>query len=247
MLRAVILDDEPRGSTLLDLKLKQLPDEITVVAVYNDPVEAITQIGEMKPDVLFLDVEMPGMSGFQFLERLPGFSFEVIFTTAYDTYTLEALRLSVVDYLLKPINEEELGHAIQRLKKRVAEKNLVPKKEKTKAISTSRLALSTSEGIYLLEKSNIIRIEAMSNYCTFFLTENKKVVVSKTLKEFESVLEDEPHFLRLNRSVIVNMDFVARYRRGNGGTIEMTDGMEIEVSPNKKDELLLHIYGNGQP
>ena len=123
MLKAAILDDEIRGSKLLSQKLDSFKDELQVVGIFNEPAKALHAISELKPDVLFLDVEMPGMNGFQFLERLGSFDFEVIFTTAYDSYTLDALRLSAVDYLLKPIDEEELKAAITRLRKRVAEKS----------------------------------------------------------------------------------------------------------------------------
>src|SRR5690606_20147551 len=198
MLKAAILDDELRGSKLLNYKLQDFQTDIQVVAVYNDPAVALSDIGKHRPDVLFLDVEMPGMNGFQFLERLSGFDFEVIFTTAYDSYTLEALRLSAVDYLLKPIVDEELALAITRLKKRLAEKTVVASKANRDFLS-KRLSLSTAEGVYFIEKANIIRIEAMSNYCTFYLAEGKKIVVSKTLKAFEEALSSDA-FLRINRS-----------------------------------------------
>lgn len=239
MLKAVILDDEPRGCKLLNHKLQYFKDDINLVATFHDPGVALTQINSHKPDVLFLDVEMPGMNGFQFLERVSNFSFEVIFTTAYDSYTLEALRLSAVDYLLKPIAEEELGQAIERLKSRVAQKSVA---KPIGEFANKRLSLSTAEGVYFIEKSHIVRIEAMSNYCTFYLVEGRKIVVSKTLKEFEIALAADA-FLRVNRSSMVNMHYINRYRKGNGGTLEMADGMEIEVSPQRKDELMVLLFG----
>ncbi|WP_100342866.1 LytR/AlgR family response regulator transcription factor [Mucilaginibacter auburnensis] len=230
MLKAVILDDEIRGSTLLARKLETFSDELQVIAIFNDPLKALTKIDELAPDVLFLDVEMPAFNGFQFLEKLGSFNFQVIFTTAYDTYTLEALRLSAVDYLVKPIDEDELHTAVFRLKKRLAAK-----------LSPNRLALATAEGMYFVQKADIIRVEAMSNYSTFYLQDKSKIVVSKTLKEYESVLADG-HFLRISRSVIVNLDHVCKYKKGNGGTLEMRDGSEIEVSPSRKADLL-HLIG----
>src|ERR1700761_5732335 len=122
MLRAGILDDEQRGSTLLAQKLERFEKDVRLEAIFNQPEEALQNIKALKLDVLFLDVEMPGMNGFQFLEKLGEFDFEVIFTTAYDAYTLDALRLSVVDYLLKPVDEDELETAISRLKARINEK-----------------------------------------------------------------------------------------------------------------------------
>jgi two-component system LytT family response regulator len=240
MLKAVILDDEERGSSLLTRKLESFEDELEVAAVFNDPYKALSKIVDIKPDVLFLDVEMPGLNGFQFLEKLGSFNFQVVFTTAYDTYTLEALRLSAVDYLLKPIDEEELHTAIFRLKKRFSahDKNT---KDADKP-SRNRLALPTAEGVYLVDKANIVRVEAMSNYSTFYLNDHKKIVVSKTLKEYENVLTDS-FFLRINRSVIVNLDYIIKYRKGDGGTLEMSDGTELEVSASRKEALVDKLFG----
>jgi len=240
MLKAVILDDEIRGSKLLGHKLESFEDELQVIGVFNEPAKALAAITQLSPDVLFLDVEMPGMNGFQFLERLGTFNFEVIFTTAYDSYTLEALRLSAVDYLLKPIDEEELKTAIVRLRKRVIEKSNYRSSKKEK-VNSNRLALTTAEGVYIVDKTNIIRVEAMSNYSVFILADNKKIVVSKTLKEFEAILDDE-FFTRINRSVIINLSYVVKYRKGDGGTIELSDGTEIEVSIQKKEILLQKLF-----
>lgn len=240
MLKAAILDDEVRGSKLLAQKLEFFEGNLEVVGIFNNPVKALKAIGELEIDVLFLDVEMPELNGFQFLERMNTFKFEVIFTTAYDSYTLEALRLSAVDYLLKPVDNDELQTAIIRLQKRVGEKaqqKIIPSKK----INPNRLPLPTAEGVYIVDRSQIIRVEAMSNYSVFLLADNKKIVVSKTLKEYETLL-DEERFMRINRSVIINLDFVVKYRKGDGGTIELADGTELEVSPQKKDILLQRLF-----
>ncbi|MDR6783915.1 two-component system LytT family response regulator [Pedobacter africanus] len=240
MLKAVILDDEVKGSKLLSQKLEFFEDELQVVGIFNQSAKALNAVIELRPDVLFLDVEMPGINGFQFLERLGSFDFEVIFTTAYDSYTLEALRLSAVDYLLKPIDEEELETAITRLRKRVAEKSNYKALKKEK-INSNRLALTTAEGVYVVDKTNIIRVEAMSNYSVFILAGSKKIVVSKTLKEYEQILDDE-FFTRISRSVIINLACVVKYRKGDGGTLELSDGSEVEVSVQKKDILLQKLF-----
>ncbi|RZL42020.1 MAG: response regulator transcription factor [Pedobacter sp.] len=238
MLKAVILDDETRGSNLLSKKLALFEDQLQVEAIFNDPFKALSKIVEINPDVLFLDVEMPGLNGFQFLEKLGSFSFDVIFTTAYDTYTLEALRLSAVDYLVKPIDEDELHTAIFRLHKRVAERKKTTTQLKP---NQNRLALSTAEGVYFVEKTSIVKIEAMSNYSTFYLNDKKKIIVSKTLKEYEGVL-NESYFLRINRSVIANLNYVVKYRKGDGGTLEMLDGDELEVSSSRKEMLMSLLF-----
>jgi len=240
MLRAAIIDDEIKGSKLLAQKLSVFEDELQVVAIHNDPKLAVEAIPGLEIDVLFLDVEMPGMNGFQLLELLGTFNFEVIFTTAYDSYTLEALRLSAVDYLLKPVDVDDLKTAIIRLHKRVNNKS-VQKSAKTDPVIKNRLALPTSEGVYIIDKENIIRVEAMSNYSIFLLKDNKKIIVSKTLKEYESLLNDSI-FMRVNRSAIVNLNCVVKYRKGDGGTLELTDGSEVEVSPQKKEMLLQKLF-----
>jgi two-component system LytT family response regulator len=239
MLKAAILDDEVRGSALLERKLELFKDDLQIAAVFNDPYKALSKMVDFDIDVLFLDVEMPGLNGFQFLEKLGSFNFEVIFTTAYDAYTLDALRLSAVDYLMKPIDEDELHTAIYRLKKRFAGQAMKQIDESNPA--ANRLALPTAEGVYLVDKANIIRVEAMSNYSTFYLNGQKKIVVSKTLKEYEYVLQDDV-FLRINRSVIVNLNYIVKYRKGDGGTLEMSDGTEVEVSSSRKDKLIEVLF-----
>ena len=239
MLKAVILDDETRGSKLLSQKLQSFEDELQVIGIFNEPAKALSAIVALDPDVLFLDVEMPGINGFQFLERLGSFSFEVIFTTAYDSYTLEALRLSAVDYLMKPVDEDDLKTAITRLRKRVAGK--MKQRSQKSEVLNARLALPTAEGVYIIDKTTIIRVEAMSNYSVFLLTDNKKIIVSKTLKEYEAQLNDD-FFMRINRSVIVNLSYVVKYRKGDGGTLELSDGAEVEVSPQRKETLLQKLF-----
>ncbi|WEK34046.1 MAG: LytTR family DNA-binding domain-containing protein [Candidatus Pseudobacter hemicellulosilyticus] len=240
MLKAAILDDEIRGSKLLAQKLEAFDDILQVIAIFNDPQKAIDTISGLEVDVLFLDVEMPAMNGFQFLEKLGAFNFEVIFTTAHDTYTLEALRLSAVDYLLKPVDNDELQAGVLRLQKKVGEK-ATRKTVKSLKSSTNRLPLPTAEGIYVVDRNNIIRVEAMSNYSVFLLVDNKKIVVSKTLKEYEAILDDD-RFMRINRSMIINLEYVVKYRKGDGGTLELSDGTEVEVSAQKKDLLLKRLF-----
>ncbi|SFT13613.1 LytR/AlgR family response regulator transcription factor [Sphingobacterium wenxiniae] len=244
MMKAVILDDEVKGSSLLQHKLKPFSSLISVEKVYNDPQKALREIASVKPDVLFLDVEMPILNGFQFLEKLGYFDFEVIFVTAYNMYTLDALRADALDYLLKPVDPEELECAVNKLYKRIEAKRNRHTVEPLRAPNTSdRLALPTGEGIYFVKKEDIIKVEAMSNYSVFKLKNAMKIIVSKTLKEFETVLE-AGNFLRVNRSVIVNLDYIVRYKKGEGGTLELVDGSEIEVSALKKNLLLERLLGD---
>lgn len=242
MIKAIILDDEIRGSGLLQHKLQEFQEFLLVAAVFNDPQEALKQIPHIEADVLFLDVEMPFMNGFEFLEKIGQFDFEVIFVTAYNIYTLDALKANALDYLLKPVNNEELELAIRKLQKRITQKE---KLKKVDLIETrpnmARIALPTAEGIHLVKRDDILRVEAMSNYSIFYLSNLSKIIVSRTLKEFELLLENT-QLLRINRSVIVNLDYIVKYRKGEGGTVEMLDGSEIEVSPSKKKQLMDRLF-----
>ncbi|TJZ60145.1 response regulator transcription factor [Sphingobacterium olei] len=237
MLKAVILDDELRGSRLLQHKLQAFDQQLHVEAVFNDPLLALSGIARLKPDVLFLDVEMPILNGFQFLEKLGAFDFEVIFVTAFNAYTVDALRINALDYLLKPVDDDELKCAIDRLQEKLAKKKIFMADFPEPLSGSRRIALPTAEGVYLVKKTDIMRVEAMSNYSTFCLAEGKKIVVSKTLKEFEQLLTDA-FFIRISRSVIANLDYVAKYRKGDGGTLEFVDGAEVEVTASRKEALL---------
>lgn len=242
MIKAVILDDEIRGSGLLQHKLQEFQELLHVEAVFNDPQEALIELPKIECDILFLDVEMPFMNGFEFLEKLGQFEFEVIFVTAYNIYTLDALKANALDYLLKPVNNEELRKAMVKLELRISQKVKLKKADSSeKHLHTSRIALPTAEGIHLVRKDDILRIEAMSNYSIFYLNNLSKIIVSRTLKEFEMLLENTQLF-RVNRSVIVNLDYVVKYRKGEGGTVELEDGSEIEVSPNKKKQLMDRLF-----
>ncbi len=242
MIKAVILDDEIRGSNLLHHKLQEFQNSLSVDAIYNDPQKALSEIPKIEVDVLFLDVEMPFMNGFEFLEKLGQFNFEVIFVTAYNIYTLDALKANALDYLLKPVNNEELKKAISKLEQKLVQKEKLRKADLIEnRPHLSRIALPTAEGIHLVKKDDILKVEAMSNYSIFFLNNLSKIIVSRTLKEFE-ILFEHTQLLRVNRSVIVNLDYIVKYKKGEGGTIEMMDGSEIEVSPSKKKQLMDRLF-----
>ena len=200
----------------------------------------------MKPDVVFLDIEMPGMNGFQLLENLQEFDFEVIFVTAYNEYMLNALHVSALDYLLKPVDSEELKNALERLRKKISlHENPLLKKEQLELLGDAlrnqhppkRLAVATQQGITFLKMNEIIKVEALSNYSTFYLIGKQKIMVSKTLKDFESILTMQ-NFFRVNRSCIVNTDYIVKYKNEDGGVLELQDGSEVAVGPHRKNELV---------
>ncbi len=241
-----MVDDEPQNSKALDIKLKELADDIEVVGVFNYPEKAVSAIKKLKPDLVFLDIEMPGMNGFQLLEKLEQFDFEVIFVTAYNEYMLNALHISALDYLLKPVDTEELKNALERFRKRInIQYNRLDKKEQFELLSETlrdqnapkRLAVATLHGITFLKIKEIVRVEALSNYSTFHLVNKQKIMVSKTLKDFESLLIQQ-NFFRVNRSCIVNTDYIIKYKNEDGGVLELHDGTEIGVGPHRKSELL---------
>jgi len=246
MLRVVLVDDEPQSCKSLAIKLKGVADDIEIIGTYYHPERAISGIRKMKPDVIFLDIEMPGMNGFQLLEKMEEFDFEVIFVTAYNEYMLNALRISALDYLLKPVDTEELKNALTRLrKKNLLHENALHTKEQLELLGDTlkeqhapkRLALASLQGIVFLKINEIVRVEALSNYSTFYLISKQKIMVSKTLKEFEPVLSMQ-NFFRVNRSCIVNTDYIVKYKNEDGGIIELQDGTEVGVGPHRKNELV---------
>ncbi len=246
MIRVVLVDDELQSSKSLAIKLKTIAEDIEIVGSFNHPDKAISGIRKLKPAAVFLDIEMPGMNGFQLLEKMEEFDFEVIFVTAYDEYTLNALRISALDYLLKPVDTEDLKNALVRLRKKISMlENSSHKKEQLELLSDTlkeqhtpkRLALATLQGIVFLKINEIIRVEALSNYSTFFLINKQKIMVSKTLKEFEPILTMQ-NFFRISRSCIVNTDYIVKYKNEDGGVLELQDGSEVSVGPNRKNELV---------
>src|SRR4051794_36124618 len=246
MIRVILVDDEPQNCKSLAIKLKAVAEDIDIVGIYHDPEKAVSGIRKSKPDVVFLDIEMPGMNGFQLLEKLEEFDFEVIFVTAYNEYMLNALHISALDYLLKPVDIEELKNALTRLRKKISlHENPLPKKEQLELLGDAlrdqhapkRLAVATMQGIIFLRINEIIRVEALSNYSTFYLVNKQKIMVSKTLKEFEPVLTLQ-NFFRVNRSCIVNTDYIVKYKNEDGGVLELQDGSEVGVGPHRKNELI---------
>lgn len=250
-MRAIIIDDERQSIKALHAKLELIAEDIEVIAMFQNPAEALVQIVDLKPDVLFLDIEMSTMNGFQLLEKLRPYNFAVVFVTAYNQYAIRALRASAVDYLLKPIDIDELKTTIENLRQTLAKipvKN-IPQQEMRfahlfdtlKNLSTNQLsekiALSTHEGVLFILVKDILRVEAMSNYSSFFLINKQRIIVSRTLKDFEEVLIPY-NFFRVNRSQIVNLNEISKYQKGDGGVLHLTDGYEVEVSPQRKAELM---------
>ena len=245
MLRALIIDDEPNSAETLRLWLTHIPD-IDVVAVCTSAYLGREMLLEKQPDVVFLDIEMPHLSGFDLLASLPAIHFSVIFTTAYDHYAIQAIRFSALDYLLKPVGLDELRQAVDRARQRKADRQTTQQYRvffenlKNQSQSLNKLTLPTLEGLLFVPISDIIRCESDRNYTHFHLIGAKPVLVSKNLGEFEELLTDY-NFFRAHNSHLVNLAHVRRYLRTEGGQLELTDGSVIDVSRRRKDELLTRL------
>ena len=241
MLRAIVVDDEPYCCESL-ITLLEDNHEVQIIAVCHNGVDALSAIKKNSPDLVFLDVEMPWMNGFEMLEQLPQVNFEIVFTTSYDQYALKAIRYSAIDYLLKPVDNEELQRAIQRVVQRsqkpIAQQlEILMQKFHHPSTPINKIALPTMEGLQMVPVESIISCESDSNYTVLLLKNKQKAIVSRTLKEIEEMLEDQP-FARVHHSHLVNLNEISKYVRGEGGYLVMSDGSTIDVSRSKKELLL---------
>jgi len=239
---ALIIDDEESAVNVVAFLLKKYVNEIQQVFTAVGAEEGLMALYQHKPQLVFLDVEMPLMNGFQLLEKFPDHSFEVIFITAYDHYAIKAIRYSALDYLLKPIDTEELKAAVQRFiakqndhqpQKKLYE-NLTYNLNLPAASSNYRLAVSTTDGTFFYHSHEIIRCEAVGNYTRFVLKEKKPLLTSRTLKEYDELLADQ-NFLRVHRAHLVNANYISSFSRDH--EIKMKDGSIVPVSRRKWDSV----------
>ena len=242
MLKAILIDDEVNGVEALASLLAENCPNISVVATETDPVQAIERIKAVQPDVIFLDIEMPTMSGFELLEKLKHMRFHVVFTTAYDHYAVKAFRHNAVDYLLKPIIVSELIAAVDKVstysKTNNAALDIGRLHDKIKGLqSNTKLAIASMNEIIYVETDQINRLESDSNYTDIILQSGKKYSSTKTLKEYESLLNPEI-FFRVFKTHIVNLKHVEKFVKGDGGYLVMTDGTQVPVSREKRPILL---------
>jgi len=241
MIKAVIVDDEPHCCQTLATLLKKYCPQVEIEGVYYSAVEALKRLTEEQPQILFLDIEMPQMNGFELLERLPGINFELIFTTSYDQYAIKAFHFSALDYLLKPIDRAELQKAVQKAINR--QEHPLPQqidillKKLHQPSAISKVALPTMEGLQMIPVDSIISCASENNYTIFFLKNNKKVIASRLLKEVEEMLTDYS-FARVHNSYVVNLNEIEKYVKGEGGYLIMSDGSSVDVSRSRKENLL---------
>lgn len=233
-LRAIIVDDERHSLETTAILIRKFCPDVEIIGEFQNPEEAITAINSEEPDLIFLDISMPKLNGFELLNILTYKEAEVVFTTAYDEYALEGFKQGAVHYLVKPIDAEELVESVQRVKKRQLDGK--PNSFISSSL-TPKIPISSLNGVELIEVEQIIRCESDGNYTTIVLHQ-RKITVSKTLKEIEKQLTDFPYFFRLHNSHLVNLNQVVKYIRGEGGSVILSNQEEIGVSRSKKMELL---------
>lgn len=246
--KAIILDDETLCIKSLELEITKSFPELEIIATYNDPRNALNEIADKNCDILFLDIDMPWMNGFEFLEKSKNRDFAVIFTTAYNDYAIKAFRANAVDYLLKPIElyplKESIEKAISQINASDYTKNiedLILKLSSQK--DSGNISIPTRNGFEFVQTNHILYCQSENNYCHIFVKDEKPKLVSRTLKDIASKLPTDT-FLRIHQSYLINIDFVKGYSREDGGQILLTDGTNLPVSKTKKENVLqiLKLY-----
>ncbi len=249
MLTAIIVDDEAKGRLALREKLSAYCPGVEIMAEAADGKDALVKIAQLSPNLIFLDIEMPRMNGFEMLNQLQEKNFYIIFTTAYDQYAIRAIKYAAFDYLLKPIDIEELKTAISNVEEAclraggdgkavtMEQVNLLNHNLQHPVKNLQKLAIPTLEGLMFYDIADIIHLEASSNYTVLHMNHNMKVTASRTLKEFEELLPEE-YFFRTHHSHLINLNYIKRYIKGDGGQIEMQNGNFVDVARRKKEEFL---------
>ena len=238
MKKVLIIDDEKRTRDLIAKMIETVGFDLTVISEGETMDTAIQDIQNHQPDILFIDIQMPDGTGFDVLKQVEDKSFEVIFITAHEEFAIQAIKFSALDYLLKPVDPLELKEAVEKAIKAVnikkidsqidaLQNNILPHQKK-------RLVLKTHESVFIVELHDIIRCEADKNYTSFFINGGKKIIVSKTLKDYETLLVGH-NFMRIQQSHLINIDFIERYDKANGGFVIMKDGSEVPLSSAKRE------------
>lgn len=237
-LKTIIIDDELDSLELLQYKIAEYCPGLEIIGATQSPEEGQNLITTLMPDVVFLDVEMPRMNGFRLLNELSPIMFEVIFTTAYSHYAIDAVRVSAFDYLTKPISIQDLENCVGRLMTKF-EQHTEKKKQTSnmRSMEESIIVIPTSESIEFVKVSDIIFLEASSNYTNIIMKQNKKLMISKNLGEYEQMLIHY-HFMRTHNSVLINLAQVVKFVRDEGGSILMSDGSSVPISRRKRDEFM---------
>lgn len=248
-IRAVIAEDEPRNIDNLKRILEKHCEGVEVVGTANTVKDAVDIIKKTEPDVLFLDIEMPPNKGFEVLEKFPTINFDVIFTTAHEEYALQAIKFAALDYLLKPINIQELQHALKKVKvdrHHNGQSNelaaILKEYLKDKESSFSKIVIPSNDGYNVIDLTNIVYCEACDSYTKIHTDEKKVHLISKPLKEYDELLSDKG-FYRVHKSYLVNINHIRKIIKGIGAAVVMSDTTNIPISMRKKDEFFQSLKG----
>ncbi len=243
MIRCVLIDDEKNALEMMEWLLKTYCPQVEIVGMCDSSEQGVETIHKVKPDVIFLDIEMPNMNGFDMLEKFERLFFDVVFCTAYDQFAIKAFKYSALDYLLKPVDPEDLKATV----KRIEEKKSFPSREQFDLLfqtikqgsraTPQRIALTTGDGLIFVPTADIIYCEAESNYTNVVLSGGKKILVSKVLKEIDEALSG-PDFYRIHSSFLININRIKKFVRGDGGYIIMDNDATVSVSRSKRQEFM---------
>ncbi|MBL4754367.1 MAG: response regulator transcription factor [Flavobacteriales bacterium] len=246
MIKAIIIEDEEKARSNLMQILGEYCKEVEVVAAQDNVQSGIKSIKQHNPDLLFLDVHMQGETGFDLLEQIGKIDFEIIFTTAHNEYAVKAFKFSAIDYLLKPIDINELVNAVQKATNKIEQNStkerydLIVENLQGQKSTFNKIALPTADGLVFVQLSDIIRCESEDNYTHFFLINGKRFLVSKTIKYFEELLTDQD-FFRVHQSHLINIHHIKEYHKGEGGYAIMSDESSVIISRRKKEAFLAKL------
>lgn len=245
MINAVLIDDEPKNIRILSKLLQDYCPEVNVAGTAEKHQEAIEIISRVKPDLIFLDIEMPGGNAFDLLNQLMPVDFEIIFVSAFDNYAIKAFRYSALDYVLKPVSIENLRQAVIKAEKKILEKNINQRldnflKNQNEKYTFQRIALPTKNGLEFYEFEDIVFCQAEGPYTRFGFANKQNLLVTGTLKDYEELLP-AASFCRVHNSYVINLNHVKKYYKGKGGSVEMSTGINIEVSLRKKDDFISRL------
>jgi len=243
MIKAIIIDDEEKSRATISAILKLHCKDVSVIAQAEDVESGLEAIIQHPPDLILLDVKMPDGTGFDLLQRLDSVSFKIIFITAFEEYAIKAFKFSALDYIIKPVDPNELVSGIAKATQTVEKEKFSLQLEafmaniNNMAREVKKIVLKTTDNIYVINVQDIIRCESDRNYTNFYLNDGKKLMVSVTLKEYDDLLKPYS-FFRVHQSHLVNLNHIDRYEKGGGGSLVMKDGSTVSVSFRKKEKLL---------
>lgn len=246
MIRAVIIDDELNARENISFLLSEHCKGVKVSGIADSVTDAVQVIKTEKPDLIFLDIEIGEGSGFDVLDKISGLNIEVIFTTAFNHYAIKAFKFSAIDYLLKPIDILDLKQAVERAEIRIKQSQISRSLDNLMSNLTNnnrkhkKIGLPVQGGVQYFPLDEIIRLQSQSNYTTFYLNQNRELLISKTLKEYDELLSDQG-FVRVHQSHLINIDHISQYQKSDGGYVILSDGSNVPLSKNYKENFLAAI------